>query len=68
MPVSPCQQSDPEGECCDEAGADQEPSRTIGFNPEVSIRRNKLIGNKLDLFVVYIASCFPLNKCDNPYL
>lgn len=45
-----------------EAGADQRPSRTIGINPEVCIRRTKLIGNQLDLLVVYIASCFPLNK------
>jgi hypothetical protein len=39
-----------------EAGADQEPSRTIGINPEVSIQRTKLIGNQLVLLVVYIYS------------
>ena len=45
-----------------EAGADQESSRAIGINPELSIRRIKLISNQLDLLVVYIASCFPLNN------
>jgi hypothetical protein len=33
------------------AGADQEPSRAIGINPELSIRRFKLISNQLDLLV-----------------
>ena len=28
----------------------------------MSIQRTKLISNQLDLLVVYIASCFPLNK------
>jgi hypothetical protein len=37
-----------------ETGADQEPSRTIGINPEISIRRTKLISNHLVLLVVYI--------------
>jgi hypothetical protein len=43
-------------------GADQEPSRTIGINPEISIRRTKLTSNQLVLLVVYIASCISLNR------
>lgn len=44
------------------AGADQEPRRSIGINPEVCVPRIKLIFNQLDLLVVLIASCFPLNR------
>jgi hypothetical protein len=45
-----------------EAGADQEPCRTIGIIPGVSKQRTKLISNQLGLCGVYIASCFILNK------
>lgn len=49
-----CQQSDPEGECCDmrlvHIRNKAAPSEII---PEVSIRRTKLIENQLDLLVVY---------------
>ena len=49
--------------CCDmrlmQIRNQAEPSELI---PKVCIRRTKLIGNQLDLLVVYIASCFPLNK------
>ena len=41
-------------QCCGIRLADQEPSRTIGIDPEISIWRTKLIGNQLVLLVVYI--------------
>lgn len=47
--------------CCYNAGADQEPSRAIGTNSVVSICKIKLIGNQLGC-MIYIASCFSLNK------
>ena len=59
-PVSPCEQGDPEGECCDMRQVVlRNKAATSEIIPALSIRRTKLIGNQLGLHVVYIASCIP---------
>jgi hypothetical protein len=56
--VSPRQQGDPEGECCDvRLLLLRNEAATSEIIPALCIGRTKLIGNQLGLHVVYIESC-----------
>jgi hypothetical protein len=58
--VSPRQQGDPEGECCEvRLLLLRNEAATSEIIPALCIGRTKLIGNQLGLHVVYIASCIP---------
>jgi hypothetical protein len=59
-PVSPRQQGDPEGECCDlRLLLLRNEAATSEIIPALSIRSSKLIGNQLGLHAVYMASLYP---------
>jgi hypothetical protein len=61
--VPPCQQGDPEGECCDMRQLLlRNEAATSEIIPALCIGRTKLIGNQLGLHVVYIALCIPSRR------
>jgi hypothetical protein len=66
--VSPRQQGDPEGECCDvRLLLLRNEAATSEIIPALCIGRTKLIGNQLGLHVVYIASCIPSRRIKLPF-